>query len=286
MIDLTAPQSSSDAYLTKVAVRRDGNTDDGLLFDCDVAFDVQTSGDADIVENLLPGARALFEQSQVGEERKTTMRANIADRSYHVSVADMDGTVMVEASSEIRSVEYKVDPTRAMLTIRLRLFGVHHDLAGAIVGLLGKPVVLAGERPQQVLPFNKPEDDGPPVQHGQRVVVTTQDKAGNHAFGMVMQDLDETSLEVSNFTRVSQINKDDVISRLVIRAPDDEPLHMLLSEYHQQARNLAIEPDWQWILLALGQRHSEDLSAASMGALVLDDEIIESALEIARGAGQ
>ncbi len=275
IIDLTERTTEGQGSLTRIAVRRDGTSEDQLLFDADIGFEIQSVEDAAIISKLIPGASELYEHVEAGDERKTTIRAALADRSVHVELCDLNGEVLVSGPTEIRTVVYKADPVAVYMTTRFRFFGISEDKSGQIVNALGRRVTVFAEHLQQVFDYAKPADT-PIAERSPDVndIVTFQNEE-DHEFGMVVGE-GNGQIEVSNFTSVKTIDDSTVLSRISVTGEAGVPLATTLMKYHMESRARDVVPNWQWLLLALGETYAN--AEETDAPLVIDDAVIALAV--------
>jgi len=279
IIDLTERTTEGQGMLSRIAVRRDGTSEDDLLFDADIGFEIQSSDDAKIISKLIPGASELYEQVEAGDERKTTIRASLADRSVHVELCDLNGEVLAAGPTEIRSVVYKADPVAVYMTVRFRFFGISEDKSGQIVNALGRRVAVLAEHLQQVFDYANPGDTPIAERSPDMNDVVTFQNGEDHEFGMVVGE-GNGQIEVSNFTSVKTIDDSTVVSRISVTGEAGVPLATTLMNYHMECRTMDVIPNWQWLLLALGETYAT--AEETEAPLVIDGAVIALAVSRAR----
>jgi hypothetical protein len=286
MIDLTAGKSDGTGFLSKVQIRRDGNSDESLLFDIDIAFDIQTDVHADAADKLIPGAREIFNNSETGEERRITVRSTLPDSSLHLEIINQDGESIIATPAEVRSVVLQATGAGTVVTNRFRLFGLAVEDAVHLLVRLGKRITVCAERPQQVLDFPStaeestgheviPEKDAVPDEVATIVTYEPSDNNG-HSFGMLVSDGEGPLVEISNFSTLRSVPRDSIVSSLQVRGPIGVNLSKQLTKYHMESRQSSCSPDWKWIILSLGERYAGDLG--SEDSLVIDNDLIQDAI--------
>ncbi len=284
MIDLTDSSSAGTGILSKVQIRRDGSSEDGLLFDVDIAFEIQTIEDAEKADKIIPGVREMFNSSETGEERRITVRSTLPDSSLHIEVINQDGETLIATPSEIRNVVFTSSGAGSIITNRFRLFGLEVESATHLLTRLGKRITLVTEKPQQVLDFkstsksNKPPEASSDrdIEKTETATVVTYGKDGEPKFGMLVNDPEGPFVEISNFSTLRSVPRDTIVSSINVVGPDGVNLSRQLTKYHMESRNSSCNPDWKWLILSLGERYAGTLSDNDL--LIIDDSLINDAI--------
>lgn len=275
MIDLTDSKSDGTGILSKVQIRRDGSSDESLLFDIDIAFEIQSIDEAIKADKVIPGAKEMFNSSELGEERRITVRSTIPDSSLHLEVVSQDGESLIACPSEVRTVVFSSNASGSIITNRFRLFGVAIEDSIHLLNRLGKRITIVAEKPQQVLDFSKagPTDND---QSEELAQIVTYDKENGPKFGMLVNDGDGPLVEVSNFSTLRSVPRDSILSTITVSGPTGTNLSRQLTKYHMESRQSDCSPDWKWLILSLGERYADNL--VNTDSLVIDDMIIQDAI--------
>jgi len=269
MIDLTASESRGRATLAKVAVKRDGTTGGGLIYDLTLEFPVLDPMDADIVERLLRGSRAMYDQLREAEEAKAKMESVPGGTRGRLELATDSGTPMLGTSCEIRKVILAVNPRLCVLSIQARLAGLGHHAAATLVQSLGDKVDAGWRAEQPGLPLSMRVHDPRIVE-----VVTARGAEDEYLFGVVTGK-DEGILILDDFGDHHEVHESRVTSRVTFASPDgsQEPVLQVLAPVVDRVTSAGGKMSWAHVVLGVAQTRG----AEPTGVYRLDEEDLEAA---------
>ena len=284
MIDLTSHRSNGSGILAKLGVKKDGaGFGAGLLVSVDIAFDVKTEENAETVDRVVPGARALFRRKLAGGEDRARISRSPSSLGVLLSIQEPDEDLCAGLSviAQVKTLSFVDAPKFSTYSVRFA-FVVGPDVLADLASRLEETIEVSVQSQQTVLPFLDPfrdvsdaASDDPP----DRVEIDSSGKhsvvAYNHpelgtGFGRVIER-SEGEIVVENFGPVIEIDPDWVIATVQVIAPDS-----VLDLYVRTASGANLSRSWSDLITALGCDYSE--SESYSGEWEISREIVYRAL--------
>ena len=263
MIDLSQSKTRGVGHLMKVGARRDGSKENRLIFDVEVAFQITNDEEAQVTDNVVPGAFRCWQISANDEDSQANYSRSVAEPCGHLQLLDPELGDSVDATSEILRVQVKGSRRGMFLMVKCRLHGLDTPEAAKILEWLNEPVEMSFEKDQQTLAF---PDISPNAVPGREMeIVSVAMPTGDTVFGRVFVDTG-AKLQMENFGNPKFIGRrSDVQVSLHVRVHDDfSDVDQWLLEYMGACEQSGVDPHWEPVIIALGQ------SLHELG----DDEVI------------
>ena len=243
MLDLTANRTESKGTLAKLSVKRAGTgSGDALSLSVDVAFEVEDRSEAEIVDMVVPGARALFIRKESGAEDRAKLSRSPSGLSVLLSLrkgeadeASEDGDI-VAGFAEVLSMTFAIGPKFSTFTVRFR-FSSDASIVSDLSAILERPIRVGARTAQTVLPFRRRDEvaveeveenteEIDPSEIETFDLATFEDGRDGYSYGRVVAET-SSSVSVSDFDGVLRdVSLDLVASRITVSASGE-----VLSEY-------------------------------------------------------
>ena len=169
MIALGQLPSESDCRLARCIPRREGGG--SIVWDLDVAFEMEDDGDAEVVEEFVPGTVAAWAAGSK-EGGKGQVKASGNFDIVRVTF-ELDGSRLATGHAEIRSCAVTVNQSCSVLLVKMRLHGMMPTAAVSLVYAMDELVTVKAESRQMKLFDAGDPDESTPKESLAR-------KAGEH----------------------------------------------------------------------------------------------------------
>ena len=277
MIDLLAPSSEGSLHLTRIAIKRDGTSANGLLAEIDLAAPIETEEDALVLDPLVPGASALWRRSADGSEDSSRFGRSPS------SLSVFGRLVLPDRAEEVCAFARSVTVTRAVVAVsaklrtfiaRVRVGGLAPEQIATLCGALDERVHLTTSAMQLALFGGQTTV---PAREIREVVSLRIEAPGGteFRFGAVTNETD-LSISVRDLHEATPETFDlaavEVVSRLRIEAPD-----RLLAAFCGTAAGIGLLPSWGDLIVAVGQDYGSG-TRSDAGVWVLQPAHVRSAL--------
>jgi len=254
VLDMSALPTQAAMRLTKLVPRKEGA---GLAWDAELAMEVADEDAAQVVEQYLPGAQAVFDAR---EASKGDVKTSGGFDLCRVEFQDAEGERLARGHCEVRSVACKAHAQQAVLVLRLRVHGLLLEAAMRVVSMLDELVQLRLEdHSQQLSLLPKP---GPPALEGRLVVHAT----GDRVVAGIVAAQDGRTLQLATMEAEALVELTlqgaHPDTALHVVAPDGSSMRDDLVAYVTRCDEARVPASWNDVVTALGQLHAEHAAAA------------------------
>ena len=269
MIDICNAESFGLGFLSKITFRKSGEADsNGLLADVDIAFEIRSTDDAEVAEDVLPGSGAAWKAKATGEESKNRISKMYQRMFVWGDIGNPQQTVY-EGKCQVKSVSLSSNAKMMVVQYRLRLFDIDEKQAGALCMLLGEMTEVEFRQLQGELPF-KSSNSSKMVE-----IATIKMHDGEIGFGKVVS-WDDAEVRIDDFGVVNDIHPDDVVA--VVKLKFDATTIRLLDDYKRMTLTNMAQPSWQHLLLALGERFAVENPVGDDDYWTLTEQMVQTAV--------
>jgi hypothetical protein len=158
-IDLSNKNAEGPCTFGALKIRRERETEDRMLYDLDLVFDVENREHAQSIERFLPGTVAMYiaagegpgPDGGQGKDRRARRPTTI---NWDVELADEEsGSSFVRAPAEVTNCVFTVVKDAATLLVKVRLYGLTAEIVGSLARYLGRRVTAIFQAKQETIPF-------------------------------------------------------------------------------------------------------------------------------------
>jgi len=303
MIDLSAQNPRGVGPIAKLdSIRRDGEKEGALMTSIVISFAIDSVEDAEIVDRAIPGAARLCANARnaraaanaataaegaaagsaalAGESGTTT----VSVASPHVLTTiraeddEPDAPTLTGISAEITGAKLKATGRSILLQVKVAMYRLTPDDVRKLCTLLDRPVLVELDRKQQQL-FGA--STAPAVRPGIGAVAVGATFAGE-VTGYSGDD-DDTAEITDIDGSAKQIPVGSITSSFSVAPPPGKTLDAVLSLYSKRADKGKADANWFHLITALGNRVARGDAQMVDDAYVIDNAVIDDAIELARG---
>lgn len=277
MLDLTKQETESEAHLLRVGGRKDASTE-RVLFDVELALELETQADAEVVDRALPGVAAAWHRTQAdgsdGADLDLKRKPSDPDVGSRIRQGDV---VLADGPAELRRLWLAIRSRTVTFRVLMRLFGVQPAKAGELFGAIDQRVRVSVERTQQELPL-RPPTNGPGLasrkpaalpEVGQVATAKTPD--GLWCGRVTEVDVDAGLVTIADLRETRQVAAEEVTSAVRIAAPKRKTLEQVLARYEAAAEDAGHIPSWSDVLVAVAAKQAPNDVG---GVWTLTDEVV------------
>ncbi len=295
MLDLTEHRCEGEGVLRSAKFRRDAEVEGKLTVEFEVAIDVASQDDAEVVDRAVPGAATLYRraaEARADAEDATSTdgaaagsealagvagktKVKVGQPAVLVTVAAVDGGLVAlsEVGGEILAASFRGTGRKIAYLLQVRLYDREPADAPGILALLGKPITLALERKQRSL-FAATDDGAPMPKVGE--VVTGDGWAGV----VVGVGTDATEVQVDDCGTQTLRAVSAVASSFRCVPEEGKTMDATLAGYAKRARKQGAEPSWCHLIVAIGQLCAGQAAPVD-DAWVVTADVVSRAVELA-----
>lgn len=252
IINLAVPNARGCGQLNKFSVRADGRDNNAFVYELQVVFTIASSAEADIVEELIPGAKQSYQRATERDDWKTqqTVIPDIEGANMELRRSS-DDECAISGGAEIKGVLFRASKRAVTMTVKVVCAGQTDRVATQLTGLLGAAVDLIVDAAQQPL---FPRTKRPVIQLG--AVVVARDSDGETVWGRVHDmDLESSTMLIDVFGATEvPIMMDDVTTSWSL-IPGDAT-EKAIRAYRAACKRAKCTPTFRAITVAVGEHYA------------------------------
>lgn len=250
--------------VTKVVPKLD-SSGGGISWDVDVAYNVTSEDEAEMLRSVFPSAVTAYLRAKDGRG-DSLLKTTLPQQLFTVSFRTKGGDefIVKRTAAECRGVEFKVNEKAQTYTAKMRLCHMRSEFYVDLVQSLGEFVVVTVEPQQQDLPLPKADK----IEVGDVVVAEWN---GQEVYGVYRGEKYEEHI-VEDFQTTYRAQK--VLSSIRVEGAS-APFDGDLGWY----RTLVKTPTWRDLVLALSKFLGEGKVKQGDNGYIVDNDIVHAALE-------
>ena len=272
MIALGDLPTEADGRLAKCVPKREGGG--AIVWDIEVAFDLETDEQASIVEEYVAGTVSLWKSTQAnGGKGQVKSSGNFDIIRATIS---LDGNKLASGHAEVTVCQVSASQSASVLVVKMRIHGLMPQSSSDLVYSLDEIVTLSlEEKGISVFADNEDVVDFTSTEWSGRLITTKQ------ATGLVVSETEADMVidTIRSLVTLGQTVK--VTSSLDIVAPNESSIDMVIEDYKTQAVNMGVDANWSDVVEAIGLLYAESIIQTRADfAWEISPIVIEKALQI------
>tara|TARA_R100000388_G_C7233306_1_gene156134 strand:+ start:482 stop:1342 length:861 start_codon:yes stop_codon:yes gene_type:complete len=266
MLDLASLPTSAAARLVRCAPRRDASG--AIVWDVDLAVEITSDEDAQLVEAFVPGTVKQFTAGRVHASNGSAKVSGGFD-VVRVKFSQLDGTSVASGHADIRSCSSNVKGENAVLVVRIRVHGLLPHAASDLAYCIDECVSVHIDEQGEVSRQGSVGDDLVGC------VICTPDGFAGRVISHDSEGLLIDTLSVKMHIPLSALDSSDGPTSIVSIC--DDGLEDMLQRYVDAASATGLA-SWSHLLRAIGQLYARSEIEPSIHGFKITESVIEEAL--------
>ncbi len=304
VIDLSAPNSTADGEFSgNITLKQTGSDPPGVYATFELAFPVDEDS-AEVLENALPGASALFTRANIAAKEAEQAEAldgaaagaeagskgtfgevkvRVPHVDFRLTLGDTghpDGHTKLVTDVEVRAIRLKATPKTKVFLARFQTGTLSSEEVATLCELMLADTISVDtqKRGQQVLPFTGVPGD---VSQIGRVVSGVNDgvEYAGIFMGSAEDDDSGTMVEIDDFGASFLVPIGTIAGSIKVVGDGGDDLDDALKHYTNVAKDDSIDPTWADLVPALGRAYLNGGTASDEWPLT--EAVMEDALKVA-----
>ena len=256
MINIKKLPTAADGRIVKALPKKDPDGGIGaIIWEVDVLFDVNTLGDAKVLNEIVPGASSVYESGQLGSkaEAKDQSDYDVIRCSFWSNQDNKKPKRISSCHAAIKQAIVKTKGPVAVFILKMKLYGLITEQAIKIVDHLEEDVLLRLDsvKNEAVTTYQEPK-------HGSKVgwIAVLKDPQDFGEIGVVVavdatvdNPYSDGYILLAEDGKMYEVEKSNIST--IVKTPFGEKYKEHIDQYNQMCGTLGLHNDFCSILEAL-----------------------------------